>query len=172
MNTLRTWLDALVECIGRLVSLSMLLILGISFTVVVLRYAFGVGLIWLQDSYVWLTSLFFIGMSGCALLHDRHVRVELFYSRLTARRQALVNAVGVVLLLWPTLLVITLTSIKPIARSWQFLEVSPNTGGLSFAYVHKSLIYVFCALLFLQGLSLLLSSLDTLRKAPRPGAQP
>ncbi|MGE8547406.1 TRAP transporter small permease subunit [Alcaligenes sp. Marseille-Q7550] len=174
MITFRAWLDALNERIGRLVSLSMLLILAIAFTVVVLRYLFGIGLIWLQDSYVWLTSLFFIGLSGSALLHDRHVRVELFYSRMRRRRQALVNALGVVLLLWPTLLVITLTSSKPISRSWQFLEASPNTGGLPFAYVHKSLIYVFCALLFIQGLSLLLSSLAALpdRREPAAGAQP
>lgn len=174
MITFRAWLDALNERIGRLVSLSMLLILAIAFTVVVLRYLFGIGLIWLQDSYVWLTSLFFIGLSGSALLHDRHVRVELFYSRMRRRRQALVNALGVVLLLWPTLLVITLTSIKPISRSWQFLEASPNTGGLPFAYVHKSLIYVFCALLFIQGLSLLLSSLAAVldSREPAAGAQP
>lgn len=156
-------LDAFNRHVGALVSLAMLPLLCIAMTVVVLRYVFGIGLIWLQDSYVWLTSLFFIGLSGSALLHDRHVRVELFYARMSPVRQAVVNILGVLFMLWPTLVVIVLSSHKPIARSWRFLEASPNAGGLPFAYMHKSLIYVFCALLFVQGLSLLLRSVRVLR---------
>lgn len=163
MNRIIQALDTLNRHAGALVSLAMLPLLGITVAVVLLRYVFGVGLIWLQDSYVWLTSLFFIGMSGSALLHDRHVRVELFYARMSPARQAVVNVFGVLFMLWPTLVVIALASHKPIARSWRFLEASPNAGGLSFAYLHKSLIYVFCALLFVQGLSLLIKSLHVLR---------
>lgn len=163
MNRIIQALDVFNARVGSLASLVMLPILCITMAVVVLRYAFGIGLIWLQDSYVWLTSLFFIGLSGSALLYERHVRVELFYSRMNRRAQAIVNGFGVLLLLWPTLIVIVLSSYKPIARSWRFLEASPNAGGLSFAYVHKSLIYIFCALLFIQGLSLLLKSIRTFR---------
>lgn len=163
MNRFTQSLDALNRRTGSLISLTMLPLLLITMAVVVLRYVFGVGMIWLQDSYVWLTSLFFIGMSGSALLYDRHVRVELFHARMKPKTRAVVNIVGVVALLWPTLAVIAISSYKPIARSWRFLETSPNSGGLSFAYLHKSLIYVFCVLLFVQGLSLLIKSLCTLR---------
>lgn len=169
MNRIIALLDALNRNVGRGISLAMLPLLAITLATVILRYAFGIGLIWLQDSYVWLTSVYFIGLSGSALLHERHVRVELFYGRMQARSQTWVNLLGVLLLLWPTLAVIVLASWRPIARSWRFLEVSPNAGGLPFAYLHKSLIYVFCALLFLQGLSLLLASWRTLRAAPPPG---
>lgn len=168
MNRIIQALDAFNRSAGSLTSLVMLPLLCITLAVVVLRYVFGVGLIWLQDSYVWLTSLFFIGLSGSALLHDRHVRVELFYARMRPKTQAVVNILGVLLLLWPTLTVIALNSYKPIARSWRFLEASPNAGGLTFAYVHKSLIYVFCALLFIQGLSLLLKSVGVLRGDVKP----
>lgn len=164
MNRIVQTLDTFNRRVGALVSLAMLPLLGMTAVVVLLRYVFGVGLIWLQDSYVWLTSFIFIGLSGSALLHDRHVRVELFYGRMRPARQAVVNVLGVLFLLWPTLLVIALSSHKPIARSWRFLEASPNAGGLPFAYLHKSLIYVFCALLFVQGLSLLLRSLQVLRE--------
>lgn len=158
MKRLVQALDAFNRIVGQTISLTMVPLLFITMAVVILRYVFGIGLIWLQDSYVWLTSLFFIGLSGSALLYDRHVRVELFYSRMSQKKQATVNILGVLFLLWPTLMVIVLNSYRPIARSWRFLETSPNAGGLSFAYLHKSLIYVFCALLFLQGLSLLLKS--------------
>lgn len=157
-------LDAFNRIVGSLISLIMIPLLLITMSVVILRYAFGVGLIWLQDSYVWLTSLFFIGLSGSTLLHDRHVRVELFYSKMAPKFQALVNIVGVFFLLWPTLIVIGISSYRPISRSWQFLESSPNAGGLSFAYIHKSLVYVFCVLLFIQGLSLLIKSFGVLAR--------
>ncbi|AOB38010.1 TRAP transporter small permease subunit [Bordetella parapertussis] len=165
MERLIQVLDLFSDRMGRLASMVMLPVLLVTFAVVVLRYVFGIGLIWLQDSYVWLTSVFFICMAGNTFLHDRHVRVELFYSRMTARKRALVNALGVLLLLWPTLFVTVQQSWRPIARSWRFLEALPNAGGLSFAYVHKSLVYVFCLVLFLQGLSLLLKSARTLAGA-------
>lgn len=162
MNTLIRVLDALSDGVGKIISLVAIPILLIVFTTVVIRYLFGIAFVWLQDSYVWLTSLFFMGMVGSTLLHDKHVRVALFYGSASGRKRALVNALGVLILLWPTLIVIVLNCYRSISRSWQFLETSVNEGGLQFAYLHKSLIYLFCALLFLQGLSLLLKSVRTL----------
>jgi TRAP-type mannitol/chloroaromatic compound transport system permease small subunit len=75
---------------------------------------------------------------------------------MSERARALVNVAGVLLFLWPMLGVITWASYRPILRSWQVLERSPSDGGLPFVFLHKTLIFVFCALLFLQGFAMLL----------------
>lgn len=156
-------IDAINRWIGRAASLALLPMLVFAFTVVVLRYAFGLSYTWLQESYIWLNSVVFIGMVGYTLREERHVRVDLLYSRLTPKGRAIVNIAGVILCIWPLIGVVLWSSYSPIMRSWRLLERSPNVGGLPFVYVHKSLIFAFCLLLMLQGLSLLMKSIEVLR---------
>jgi TRAP-type mannitol/chloroaromatic compound transport system permease small subunit len=63
----------------------------VCFTVVVLRYGFNVGFIWMQELYVWLHAIVFTGCAGYALKHDKHVRVDVFYARMSERGRAWVN---------------------------------------------------------------------------------
>ena len=50
MERLIQVLDLFSDRMGRLASMVMLPVLLVTFAVVVLRYVFGIGLIWLQDS--------------------------------------------------------------------------------------------------------------------------
>ncbi len=163
MNRCVHVLDAFNRAIGRCANLVLLPIVLMAFAVVVLRYAFGMSYTWMQEAYVWMNSIVFIGMVGYSLQAEKHVRVDLFYARMSERARAWVNIGGVLLCLWPLVGVIAWTSYNPIMRSWRLLERSPNEGGLPFVYLHKGLIFVFCLLLFLQGLSLLLSSIRALQ---------
>jgi len=157
-------LDVFNDRASRLASMLIMPMLLIVFAVVVLRYGFSMGFIWMQDSYVWLNSIIFTCMVGGTLLHDRHVRVEVLYSLMSIRKRAWVNTIGVLTLLWPTAIVIAMNGYAPVLRSWSLLETSPNMGGLPFAYLHKSFVLLFCGLLFSQGLSLLLRSLRLLTR--------
>src|SRR3546814_18365830 len=47
-------IDRLNERVGRAVAWLTLLMLLITFPVVVLRYVYSIGWVWMQDSYVWL----------------------------------------------------------------------------------------------------------------------
>ena len=49
------------------------------FTVVVLRYGFNVGFIWMQEVYVWLHSFVFMLGAGFTYLANEHVRIDVFY---------------------------------------------------------------------------------------------
>ncbi len=86
-------------------------------------------------------------------MKDGHVRVDIFYARLSPRRQALVNFVFALLFLFPTCFLLIKTSLPFIARSWAVLEGSPDPGGLPARYLLKAAIPAGFFLLGLQGLS-------------------
>ena len=87
-------IDHVVDAVGRAVAWLNLGMVGVTCVVVTLRYAFEVGTIFLQESVVYLHGTAFLVGLSYALQHDAHVRVDIIYSRLTRRTQALVNGLG------------------------------------------------------------------------------
>ncbi|WP_420348580.1 TRAP transporter small permease subunit [Pelagibius sp.] len=146
--------DSLNEHIGRAVSWMTLLMVIITFVVVVLRYVYAIGWVWLQESYVWLHGIVFMLGAGYTLLHNGHVRVDIFYRPNSARYKAWIDLCGALVLLLPLVIVVFLVSFDYVAASWARLEESREAGGLPGLFLLKSVILVFCALIGLQGLSL------------------
>ncbi|MBK8175691.1 MAG: TRAP transporter small permease subunit [Rhodospirillales bacterium] len=154
--------DALNERIGRAVAWLTLAMVLIAFLVVVLRYVFSVGFVWLQESYVWMHGAVFMLGAGYTLLHDGHVRVDIFYREASPRFKAWVDLSGVCVLLAPMLITVWVGAMPYVRSSWMALEASREAGGLPGLFLLKTIILVFCALLGLQGLSLAARSLLTL----------
>lgn len=125
------------------------------FAVVVLRYAFNLGFPWLQELYVWQHAAVFMAGAGYTMLHRGHVNVDVLYGRLDARRQAWVDILGTLVFLFPWLAVIAVTSAPFVLSSWAIREGSSAADGMPAVYVLKSLLWVFCLVLFLQGLALI-----------------
>ncbi len=70
------FVDRMNESIGRGVAWLTLAMVLITFVVVILRYVFSIGWVWLQESYVWVHGIVFMIGAGYTLLHNGHVRVE------------------------------------------------------------------------------------------------
>lgn len=173
MKTAVRLIEAVNEWIGRAVSWLAVLMVFTTFTVAVLRYGVGVGFVWMQESYVWMHATVFMAASGYTLLHDGHVRIDVIYAGMSARRQAWINLLGVLFLLTPMLGAVWWVAFPYVTLSWERLETSPDVGGLPGLFLLKSVMLVFVALLGLQGVALALRSLLTLRGeacAPPPGA--
>ena len=100
---------------------------------------------------MYVNAAIFILGAPYTLMTDGHVRVDVFYSRLGEKGKSFVNALGTLLLLMPAMILIILTSEDYVRMSWQILERSPESSGLTFVYLLKTLILVIAALLFLQG---------------------
>ena len=64
--------------LGQFFSWFSLGIVLVCFTVVVLRYVFSISQVWMQDLYVWLNAMMFMGLAGYALFNNSHVRVDIF----------------------------------------------------------------------------------------------
>ena len=126
----------------------------VTFVVVVLRYVFAIGWVALQESYVWMHGIVFMVGAGYTLLHNGHVRVDIFYRPASMRFRAMVDLLGVVFLLMPMITLVFVFGYDYVASSWSLMEASREAGGLPGLYLLKSVILVFCVLTAIQGLSL------------------
>lgn len=156
-------IDRLNEHIGRVISWLAIVLVFNTFLVAVLRYGFSRGWVWLQETYIWMHAIIFLGAAGYTLLHEGHVRIDVFYGPASIRTKAWINLFGVLLFLFPSLIVICRVAFPYVALSWSRLEASQEAGGLPGLFVLKSFMLVFVVLLGLQGLALLLRSIAVLR---------
>ncbi|MEN9063377.1 MULTISPECIES: TRAP transporter small permease subunit [Ponticoccus] len=130
----------------------------VCFTVVVQRYFFAVSHVWMQDLYIWLNGAMFTGVAGFALLRDNHVRVDIFYRPASLRKKAVIDLMGVLLFLMPSMYVVWIYALPFVQRSWRYGEGSANVGGMPGLYVLKTFILAFALLIALQGLAMVLRS--------------
>jgi TRAP-type mannitol/chloroaromatic compound transport system permease small subunit len=159
--------DSINEWLGQGVSWLSLLMVIVTFLVVVLRYAFDLGWIWLQESVTFMHAALFLVGAAYTLKHQGHVRVDIFFRRFSPRAQAWVDLLGSLLLLLPVCLFILYISWDYVAQAWSLQEGSREAGGLDGVYLLKSLILVMAVLLVLQGMAMILrAALMLTGKAP------
>lgn len=158
-------IDRFSEATGKLFSWLTLLMVLVTFVIVVMRYAFDAGLIWLQESVIWLHAAVFMIGAAYTLKHDEHVRVDVFYRSMSAKKRAWVDLLGVLFFLLPLCGFLLFKSYDFASVSWAMGEASRESGGLPYPLVPiaKSIVVVMPLLVGLQGISLLLSSIATLR---------
>ena len=150
-------IDIFNEQLGRIVSWFALILVLMQFAVVLLRYVFGLGFIPMQESIVFMHAMLFLVAAGYTLLHDGHVRVDIFYSTATELNKARVNFFGVVVFLWPICALLTWKSLIFVGASIRVWEGSPEGTFMPF-WLLKSMLLVFPFVLSLQGFSLLVKS--------------
>jgi TRAP-type mannitol/chloroaromatic compound transport system permease small subunit len=136
-----------------------LFIVLIQFVVVVMRYVFGIGSIFAQESITYLHGFLFMLAAAYTLLIDGHVRVDIFYRDAHPRKKAMVNLLGAFILMIPVCLLIFWTSYSYVMASWAALEGSPETSGIQARYIHKTAILAFAIMMAMQGVSLAIRSL-------------
>lgn len=142
--------------LGRVFSYFSLAIVLACFAVVVLRYGLRLGSVPLQDLYVWLNGMMFMGIAGYTLMQDGHVRVDIFYRTARIRTKALIDMFGCVFFILPFAVLLVIVSLPYVERSWGLAETSPNAGGLPGLYLLKSFLLIFVAVVVLQALAMFL----------------
>ncbi|TNF92242.1 MAG: TRAP transporter small permease subunit [Gammaproteobacteria bacterium] len=153
------WIDALNDWMGRLISWLTLGVVVTTFTVVVMRYLFDFGRIWIQESYVWMHAIIFMAGAAWTLKEEGHVRVDIIYRKVSARARCWIDLLGVIFLLIPSCVFIFWVSFPYISSSWSLQEASRETGGLPGVFLLKSVILLMSGLLILQGISMALHNL-------------
>lgn len=159
LSSLAEVIDQVNERIGRATAWIALAMVLVQFVVVLMRYIFGLGSIFLQESVIYMHAILFLIGAGYTLLHGGHVRVDIFYRGASARKRALVDFCGVFVLLIPVCILIWWSAWPYVSNSWRVFEGSKETSGIPAVFLLKSLILAFAALVSLQGISLALRSL-------------
>lgn len=129
---------------------------------VVMRYLFSSTAVWITEMEWHLFALIFLVGAAYAYRHDKHVRVDVFYSKMSPKGKAWVNLVGILVFLIPWCLVIIRASYRYAHYSWTLLEGSPNPGGLPYRFIIKFAITFGFILLLLQAIAELCRSLTTI----------
>jgi TRAP-type mannitol/chloroaromatic compound transport system permease small subunit len=160
MKNLIRRIDTLNESLGRWISwlaLAMVLVMGL---IVVLRYAFQVGSIALQESVMYLNALIFTFGAAYTLKQQGHVRVDVFYNRLSPRARGLIDLLGTGIFLTLTAGFIIWSSWDYVAVSWRIREGSAESSGLPYVYLLKASLLVLPLLLIIQGMAEAMKSLQ------------
>jgi TRAP-type mannitol/chloroaromatic compound transport system permease small subunit len=135
-----------------------LLVLVVGYDVVS-RYLFSISSLALQELEWHLFSILFLLSAGWTLKHDKHVRIDLFYNKLTSRNRHLINIIGVLIFLFPFCLIMIWSSMDFVVSSFSVGETSPDAGGLPARYLLKAILPISFILLLLQGIMLLINSI-------------
>lgn len=158
-------LDRFSELTGQLTAWLTLLMVIVTFVVVVMRYLFDAGLIWMQESVVWMHAFVFMIGAAYTLQRDEHVRVDIFYREMNSRGRAWIDLLGVLIFLLPLCIFLALKAWDFVAFSWVLAETSRESGGLPYPLLPmlKTVLILMPAAVGLQGVSLALKSLRTIR---------
>jgi TRAP-type mannitol/chloroaromatic compound transport system permease small subunit len=158
-------LDRISILSGRITSWLTLVMVIVTVIVVVMRYVFDAGAVWLQESVVWMHAVVFMVGAAYTLQQDEHVRVDIFYRGMSERRRAWVDLLGTLLFLLPLCLFLGYKAWDFVVVSWQLTESSREPGGMPYPFVPllKSLTLVMPLLLVLQGVAMLIRALQVLR---------
>ena len=158
-------LDRLSRITGTVTAWLTLVMVIVTTVIVILRYVFDAGFIWLQESVTWMHAAVFMLGASYTLLNEEHVRVDIFYRSMSEVRRAWVDFLGVLVFLLPLCAYLAYVSWDFAATSWSIRESSREPGGLAYPLISiiKSVVVLMPVAVALQGISLLLRSLARIR---------
>ncbi len=145
-------IDHLNELIGKMVGWLVLAAVLISATNAIMRKAFDIGSnAYLEIQWYLFAAVFMLG-AGYVFLRNAHVRIDFIATKLSARTNALIDLLGIVVFTIPLCLILMYLSWPVFERAWVSGEMSQNAGGL-IRWPVLLLIPVGFGLLLLQCLS-------------------
>ena len=160
--TLADRIDRVNGVLGRIAAWAVLFVVVVQFVVVLLRYVFGLGSIWLSESIMYGHAIMFMLAAAWTLRENGHVRVDVLYADAGPRAKAAVDLIGAFLLLLPFMLVLAWFALPYVARSWVIMERSRETSGIPAVFLLKTLIPLFAFTMALQGVAQAIRAADVL----------
>ena len=152
-------LDAVNNGLGKTAAWLVVPMVLVQMGVILGRSAFNLGSLAVEDSILYMHASLIVLCLAFTFKHDAHVRVDIFYHRISPLSKAWINAIGGVLFLLPFSAFILFASLDYSWNAFQNKEASGDAGGLDLVYLLKALVPLAGALLFLQGLSNVLRNL-------------
>ena len=89
------------EYLGKKFSWLLLFMVLITCIIVVLRYVFSIGFIWMQELVRYFYAGVFLMCAAYTMVDDEHVRVDIIYSNLSNKNKALITLLGNLFFLIP-----------------------------------------------------------------------
>ena len=159
--------DRINEWIGSfIVAPAVFLFILVIFSNVIMRYVFNTSFVFMAELEWHVFAFIFLMGAGFTLLHDGHVRVDIFYSTMDRKKQAYINFFGVLLFLLPSCYLVLTTTIPWVIVAYKVGEVSINPGGIPARFLLKATLPAGYFLMLIQGVSLFFKSLFIILEKP------
>ena len=128
--------------------------------IVLLRYGFNLGAIYMQESLVWFHSAIFLLGSAYTLQQNEHVRVDILYRSFSQQKQDWINTIGILIFVFPVCTYFVIVSWGFVYASLSVNEISRDAGGLPYPAIPilKSMLIMMPITLILQSLSILIKT--------------
>ena len=162
MNTSIKLLEKILDGLGNFCSLLMILMIINVFYDVIMRYFFNDVSIGMQELEWHLFAAMFMFGIAYTLKEDAHVRVDIFYDVMTARKKALINIFGSVVFALPMTLLILYFGYDYAFDAYQMGEGSADPGGLPHRWIVRSVIPISSFFLVLAIAHVILRSIKVL----------
>jgi len=123
MRTIVRVIDSISEGTGNAVRWAGVALVLVLVYEVMMRYAFTAPTIWAHQTSCMLGSTFAAVGWAYVHRHNGHVRIDIFYARLSARGKAIVDVLCAFFLFFPLLLVLIYTATEFMWTAWVESEV-------------------------------------------------
>ena len=166
MQKLSSILSSISVISGRTVSwltVGMVVILAFN---VLSSWLFKSSSILLSESITWMHSANFLLAAAYTLNRNEHVRVDIFYAKMSSKGKAIVDLIGTLTLLIPVSVFIAWASWSYVALSWRIGENSAEAGGMPATYLLKSLLIIMPLLLIIEAINQLIVNANKLKSGP------
>lgn len=148
------------DLLGWLASILFIMLLTNVTYDVVMRYVFNdVSIAFQEMEWHLFSSVFLLGVPF-AIKAGGHVRVDVFYERLSHKAQAIIDICGTLVFMLPFCLLVAWYGVDFAKESYALGETSGDPGGLPYRWIIKAMIPLSFLFMAISGMGLLLHSIN------------
>ncbi len=152
MNRVLGAVERIVQTIGSYGRWLVVILILVQLFEISMRYIFRSPTNWAYETSMMLGGTMYALGWSYALLHRSHVRVDIFFSRLSRRGQAIADAVLSIGLFFPLVSVLSYRAIFWAHRAYMRGEVLMDSTWFPPAWPYKSILAIGFCLLLIMGL--------------------
>jgi len=156
VRTIVRVIDSISEYTGKVACWACAVLIGGLVYEVTARYAFSAPTIWSYELSCMLGATIVIMGAAYTHRHHGHVRVDIFYMRLSPKRKAIVDVICALLIFLPLFIILTYTAAVEMLFSWSMGEVLISTIWYPPAGPIRTVMLLGLFLLALQGIAQLI----------------
>jgi len=146
-------IDRFSDLTGRLIALSMLVLVAIITYEVVVRYLFNAPTVWVFEASNMLNGSSFMLGCGYALYKGAHVRTDIFWERFSERKKGIIDLISYLVLFFPTMVALFIISVDDAWVAYTLNELSQESMWRARTWPFRSSIPLAALLFMIQGVS-------------------
>ena len=164
--TLRV-IDSISEWTGKIIRWLCVVLVGVVVYGVILRYVFNSPTMWAYETSIMLGTTIYVLGWAYVHRHGGHIRVDVFYMRLSLRGRAIIDVVGDLLCCFPLIILLIYISAVWAGQAWSINEKMILTYWYPPAAPVRTIVVIgFCLLLFQGGAQFIRDLYQLIRNKP------